>query len=468
MAVSEKEFLETLENLCGIEFDKALKEKAKGLLKDVFSKKKLTDRFSYRQLNEVLLLCNEDTISKDFFDFLSKGKNTISFKEFKDVVNKFRKIAMLQFGSFRFAFNYLSKKNEIENEFGVWIKEKKEIIKEFKKRSDPIMNITEIEEKYLPYLGYLYEEDIDKDVLKIIKEQGQNNFETYLTYDYLDVYVATSMREKRDYSEVHNLCREVFKSKALKELKIRYFDPTQNYHENSISKGLIEGLMLKRAKCTLYLVQLEDTMGKDSEMASTLAQGKPVIAYIPQIDITKKIKELKEYTLIDILEKAKSYQLDIEEKDKQRYNDFTEIFSQIQQQSKTIIEQENKLKKEKGKFTDFVKILANTEKKLYNKRANTLKYLHPLRFQIDLATGVANGVLVVRTPKNCINVIKKVLTNDLKFKILKPGEKIDNNENKADNKDYRLVEEITSCAFRVVSKDEKLTNSFWNLYLKEK
>src|ERR1017187_8527142 len=43
-------------------------------------------------------------------------------------------------------------------------------------------------------------------------------------------------------------------------------------------------LMLKRAQCTLYLAQESDTLGKDSELASTLAQGKPVIAYVPRID----------------------------------------------------------------------------------------------------------------------------------------------------------------------------------------
>ena len=39
--------------------------------------------------------------------------------------------------------------------------------------------------------------------------------------------------------------------------------------------------MLKRARCTLYLAQESDTLGEDSELASTLAQGKPVIAFVP-------------------------------------------------------------------------------------------------------------------------------------------------------------------------------------------
>jgi hypothetical protein len=42
--------------------------------------------------------------------------------------------------------------------------------------------------------------------------------------------------------------------------------------------------MLRRAKCTTYLAQETDTLGKDSELASTLAQGKPVIAFVPSVD----------------------------------------------------------------------------------------------------------------------------------------------------------------------------------------
>src|ERR1022692_1131906 len=65
-----------------------------------------------------------------------------------------------------------------------------------------------------------------------------------------------------------------------------------------INKGLVEALMLKRARCTVYMVQESDTMGKDSELASTLAQGKPVIAYVPQItDVEARARSLYKYPL---------------------------------------------------------------------------------------------------------------------------------------------------------------------------
>ena len=110
---------------------------------------------------------------------------------------------------------------------------------------------------------------------------GKRNHIAYLSSDHLDVYVATSMRLEHEYIFVNRFVSNVFSKEILAKLKIRWFDPTQAYCDDRIDKGLSEALMLKRAKCTLYLVQESDTFGKDSELASTLAQGKPVVAYVP-------------------------------------------------------------------------------------------------------------------------------------------------------------------------------------------
>ena len=75
-------------------------------------------------------------------------------------------------------------------------------------------------------------------------------------------------------------------------LNLRFFDPTQSYMSNRVNKGLVESLMLKRAKCTVYSVQDTDTLGKDSELAATLAQGKPVIAYVPEKTLEERVTEL--------------------------------------------------------------------------------------------------------------------------------------------------------------------------------
>ena len=41
-------------------------------------------------------------------------------------------------------------------------------------------------------------------------------------------------------------------------------------------------------------------------------------------------------------------------------------------------------------------IVAASEARIYDRRAGTLMTSHPLGIQVNLATGVANGVLVVR------------------------------------------------------------------------
>lgn len=455
-----------IEKLCGKNFSKDYFQKAASCLESSLSKRKLTERFSYRQLNELLLLCRERIVSKEFFSFLAGDRDTIAFQDFSDKVNNFRKLAMLQFGSFRFAFNYLCNRSNVECEFGRWLKDTKELIGDYRNRPRPIREIEKISRNKLHYLGYLIEDKVEDDELNAVRQMGQRNFETYLTYDYLDVYVATSMRKKWEYVDVNNLCNKVFNKRELREINVRYFDPTQNFHKNSIAKSLIEGLMLKRAKCTLYLVQETDTMGKDSEMASTLAQGKPVIAYVPEINETRRIAELKNLPLEVIIDKADLLGKLVEPKDLSKYKRCLQVIlklSEIADNSVAAIRKE--MGRRKKEYLGLIELLAKYEKVFYDKRANTLKYNHPLRFQIDLGRGVANGVLVVRNPSICAKMIYKILTNDLDFDIVEPDNKIDSLEKNIDELNYRLVEKITKCAFRVVTKDEMLTNSFWNLYL---
>ena len=99
--------------------------------------------------------------------------------------------------------------------------------------------------------------------------------------DHLDVYVATSMRKRHEFLAASRLTSEIFRHAELATLKLRWFDPTQAYCKDRVDKGLSEALMLRRALCTIYFAQESDTLGKDSELASTLAQGKTVIAFVP-------------------------------------------------------------------------------------------------------------------------------------------------------------------------------------------
>jgi len=89
----------------------------------------------------------------------------------------------------------------------------------------------------------------------------------------------------------------------------------------------------------------------------------------------------------------------------------------------------------------------------YDGRATTLRVSHPLGIQVNLETGVANGVLVVRSVADCANLIRNIVTQKLEFEL--------------EESERRTVlrEKISGCIFRVVTRDEMLTNTFWNFYL---
>ena len=95
----------------------------------------------------------------------------------------------------------------------------------------------------------------------------------------LDVYVATSMRNKKDFMEMANFCDEIFGSLENKKIKLRYFDPTISAADSHEDKGLIECLMVKSARILVYSAGLKDSYGKDAEAAMALSMGKPTIFF---------------------------------------------------------------------------------------------------------------------------------------------------------------------------------------------
>lgn len=101
----------------------------------------------------------------------------------------------------------------------------------------------------------------------------------------LDVYVATSMRSRKDFRDMADFCDNVFGHDRLSKFNIRYFDPTLSAAEGHEDKGLIECLMVKMAKVLIYAAGEKDSYGKDAEAAMALSLGKNVIFYC-----TEKIK----------------------------------------------------------------------------------------------------------------------------------------------------------------------------------
>jgi hypothetical protein len=208
-------------------------------------------------------------------------------------------------------------------------------------------------------------------------EIGKRNTQRYLALPYVDVYVATSMRYEKDFRGQHQFINEVFEHPDVKPLKLRYFDPTLSFVDDPVTKGLIECLMLRRAHVTIYNAAEEDTFGKDSELAATLAQGKTVIVFVPP----------------------------------------------------------------------------GSEK--LDKRAKQFKIDHPLGLQIDVRTGVAHGLIVVRSADECARILRKAILNELEFEILHEGG------------NFKLREKNTGSILRVVSDDPFLTHAFWTYFHKK-
>jgi hypothetical protein len=460
-----------------------------------------SDGLNYEQFNELLLLLDQDRVSRAFFahffdDFI---------KDLEHLVNcivKFRGFGMLCYGNFRFAYKNLSRasESELKHSMEPFCRSTSELTKAFHERPSPALKIEKIKREDTWCSGYIAKRRYEKEISLLSEEisqsptnaellkQGQfyselsqkiknveatalNNTDVYLTWDYMDVYIATSMRNQWEFEDTAEVVEELFRAPRVRTLNIRYFDPTQSLCKYRIDKGLVEALMLKRARCTVYMVQESDTMGKDSELASTLAQGKPVIAYVPKIEVSKHAEKLRVYPLeffkirFQVLQvegifddpKCREELGKLEPDFPGLINGFMVDLSKYRSNQPFTLwkTREEEFKSQQKTFHSLCKILATAEKHNFEKRAGVLKTVHPLGLQVHLESGVANGVLVVRTIAECADVLVRLLTNNLKFNIT-----VDEKEGCT-----ILEESITECAFRAVTLYEKLSNSFWNFYL---
>lgn len=110
------------------------------------------------------------------------------------------------------------------------------------------------------------------------RQAALKNTRYYLSMvDDLDVYVATSMRDRGDFRTMAGACEQIFGDPLLRDMHLRYFDPTLSAADGHEDKGLIECLMVKSAKVLVYCAGKKESYGKDAEAAMALTQGKPVI-----------------------------------------------------------------------------------------------------------------------------------------------------------------------------------------------
>lgn len=480
-------------HLCGHAKPSQLDASDHQLLQD-FVTKAVPAGVTFQQLNELLLVLNQDRVSRAFFDFFFGAEQPLTMIKLREGVIRFKGFAMICFGNFRFAFRRLSAIPELDHlreELGTCCHSSHDIRDAYAARTDKVLDVSLIPRDQTWFVGEItggvvamelekFEKhrrehpEIDADAewiafatrlshldqqFKATQDIALRNTDIYLTWDHLDIYVATSMRNKWEYEEVFDFTQVLFKRPVLTPLKLRYFDPTQSKCRTSRDKGLLEGLMLKRADCTIYMAQETDTLGKDSELACTLAQGKPVIAYVPEINPKEFAKIVDERPLeyaklrllalqaLEILEK-------FDELPRLTQSFLRDLAEHRKQQPFVLWSERDTIsfKKAKDYWPHLCRGLAEAEAKAFDKRAMVLRQYHPLGMQMNLKTGVANGVLVVRSIEQCADLLSAILTNTAEFDLqMDKGGRI-------------LVERNSSSVFRVVTDNEKLTNSFWNLW----
>jgi hypothetical protein len=481
-------------HLCGHGKISELSPSDKKLLKE-FVVKALPAGVTFQQFNELLLVLNQDRVSAAFFNFFFEdGAKPLTIGQLQKGVIRFKGFAMVCFGNFRFAFRHLSaiaNSADLSEQLGPCCRRPDKVDALYTTRAQKVLDVSLIPCDNTWFVGEItgglvaeelrkfeaYRQvhpEISEDqgainfakrlgdmdaTFKSVQEVALRNTDVYLTWDHLDVYVATSMRNKWEYEEVFEFTQALFDHPELTPLNLRYFDPTQSKCRTSRDKGLLEGLMLKRAICTIYMAQETDTFGKDSELANTLAQGKPVIAYVPTINpneyaniIDKRPLKYAKLRLLDL--QASGIAESVDELPRLTQTFLDDLADHRKQQPFELWMENDtaSFKRAKGYWSVLCRALAEAECQAFDKRARVLQKYHPLGMQIDLRTGVANGVLVVRSIDKCAELLRAVLTNRAEFDI------------QVDEGGRILVEKMSASVFRTVTDNEKLTNSFWNFW----
>ena len=322
------------------------------------------------------------------------------------------------------------------------------------------------------------------DRMRRTQDIALKNFSYYLSADHMDVYVATSMRSDADYVSVNHFVKHLFDHHKVRQLKLRYFNPTQSWVDDRIAKGLVEALMLRRSDFTIYMAQKSDTFGKDSEASVALGQGKPVIVYVPKLKqeravllktaLDGKIIDVEEVddTIDEIALIGRILTARLQASDDTLLNHLAaEIWADFDLFGETDRLKDDAEKAEYRKWLDraikkdpslklpsfkaeIINILVATTVN-FEKRAHMFREIHPLALQVILSSGVLNGIIVVRSIGDCAETLHALIKNKLNLKVIK------------DEFNYRLIDQMTGSTIRVISRHNLLQNSFEAYYAKQ-
>ena len=197
----------------------------------------------YSQFNELMLFLGYDRVNHSFFQFLVDGtleyKPTMAIRELKDFskqVNKIIEYALRLFGNIKYAYKEFSGvANDIT--FTNWYTLLQPVDKvHYTSRHVPLFALKKIANDDTYFLGYIIQRDINDrlkgnpgDVaakkMKVKMDEtiqnGAENHKAYLASDHMDVYVATSMRQRHEYLFVSRITDELFSHKHLQPSKVR-------------------------------------------------------------------------------------------------------------------------------------------------------------------------------------------------------------------------------------------------------
>lgn len=330
------------------------------------------------------------------------------------------------------------------------------------------------------------------------QEMGLRNLAKYLAADYLDIYVATSMRDDSDFISANTFISQLFTHTDVRPLRLRFFNPTMSWIEDRVAKGLVEALMLKRASFTIYMAQKSDSFGKDSEASVALGQGKPVIVYVPKLLVSElnidseKLSALPREELAQIINSVgaaddvdeavderglrnKIIEIRLGQADqrllteiaKRHWADFG-LYGEVERIKDKDEKKESELREQFRNWLDTIKNENASELPLelkshlvkmlvavadgLERRASIFRETHPLALQVVLTSGILNGMIVSRSVNSCATILRKLVTNQLELEL------------QSDENNYRLIEKSTKSIIRVISRHALISSAFSTFY----
>lgn len=331
----------------------------------------------------------------------------------------------------------------------------------------------------------------EKPVTERIQEnmqKGRLNTLVYLSIPEIDVYFATSMRRPDHFYNASRIINEIFNTGELDGKKLRIFDPTNAFSHDRLDKGIIECLMVNRSKITLYNAQEIDSFGKDVEAALSLIIGHPVIVYVARL-FSKHLNDL--YDDIDFAQQCNDttylkfilpkLSWDDKQKNELKKEPYTKgklirillsdkLREKMDELDETLIKNELMFhgypyipemdledieKKEKTLFINKEDLIEHIIPIIINLESRALVFLegHPLSMLTSPYDGVARGVIITRTIKQTRKMIKKLLSNNVNYKIVR------------DAYCWKLHEIETNSPIRVVTADNTLSSAFWDTFI---